>query len=190
MAEVSGLPEIVPGAAVGHKPYYLKRLAAAAMWQDATADYFGRHGLPCAVFREAVFPREEMWDKVRDMIWDVKVLGKYEVEVRALGATFTTPETFPFDPAIADPVDSWEKRATKPFAIVNISKPTGCAIFIPVTPEAWIRKSKFDSVKEFNREFYWCKKSDMRPIGALVEKILSIEGLNFGVQVSKSCKIS
>jgi hypothetical protein len=59
--------------------------------------------------------------------------GYRSIEVKGLGARFEGPFDWPFPDVILDRADTWHRKTSRPFAYVNVSRPTGAMVAVIVS---------------------------------------------------------
>ncbi len=92
------------------------------------------------------------------------------VEVKSRNVLFNDCNDFPYDTIFVDRVNTWKrKKKDKPHAIIIISQINNNMFVIPVSGESkWIVETRYDTVRNYTREYYLVKKEDLKSIDEFV----------------------
>lgn len=95
------------------------------------------------------------------------------VEVKSRSLHFTSPEDFPKAEPFVDTVSAFDRHAEMPYAYVFVSQQTRAmvAVHVRTTRPTWKIIAKADGGRGFPQRYYACKRSDLRPFGALVDAL-------------------
>jgi len=89
--------------------------------------------------------------------------GNRIIEVKGLSAQFTAPEDWPFPDVIVDREDTFLRKERKPFAYVNVSRPTGAMVVLPL-----YQLENFESATKPDRRSETRRRYIVAPPDALV----------------------
>jgi len=154
---------------------YLRMLADGLSWQEVVRDRLIADGIPCKTDTKiyAHAPKDD---------GDLDVGGHW-VEVKSLGASFTSPSDWPFREVFIDTVEAWDIKKRERLAIINISKPTGGMVVIPVGSSRpyWYVTRKYDKQREMEDDFYAVAPEHLRTYIAFLSYLRTL--LDVGVVV-------
>ena len=86
------------------------------------------------------------------------------------------PTEFPFPDTIVDTVNSFESKDVKPCAYILVSRDTGAMLAIGTSSYSrWKKVTLHDRYQDLTDEFYIVNKSDLRPIGELVQYLQQLQ---------------
>jgi hypothetical protein len=142
-----------------------------ALFRELVATGHRYERIVCELLRAEGIDAIQPEKTVRDSIADVEryadeqdiIVPQGVVEVKSRRYRFTSTTDFPFDSAIVDTADGWQRKQRKPIAVVNISQPTGRCVVIPVSSSNFWRVGWADDrVRGIRVRNLYCPKQWMR----------------------------
>lgn len=157
---------------------FFRELDVGHKWAEVVTGRLREHGVPAEqtdkVVREHVDDRHDFADEI-----DVQVHlpnGTFLIECKSRDLAFTNdPATYPFSTAFVDTVSGWERKTSKPRAVVLISQRTGALLVINVkaTEASWTTIRKFDRIRKINDQWLQAPKSRLSTFDWLVRFLQS-----------------
>ncbi len=167
--------EAYPGVFKEHEPAFLKRLEISFDWQKVVRRYLRSFGFDVPEINDTVYGRNAWKDlPLQDLI----VNGVVTIEARGVNAKFRTPADFPFKRVLTEEKHRFDKsKGRDPWAQVDVSMVTGCAIWVPLNGYAPKLDEIDDSLRGTRRNIFVCPTTLTRPIGAMVNALAEHLGI-------------
>lgn len=150
---------------------FLRELRKGYGWQLWAALQFLREGFAVMVPKLEIRPDRDSIDDYTDHGDVIVLLGNRRVyfECKSRGLPFNSVLDYPYDTAFVDRVNTWRRKARKPAAVLLVSRITGKIIVVPVSTEKqWLREERFDSVRQYSRDYYLTTKNSLKDWDSLI----------------------
>jgi hypothetical protein len=167
------MKEAYPGAFKEHKPEFLKRLEISFHWQGVVQRYLNSFGLG-AEYSDTVYGRNA-W---KDLPFQDMTVRGVTLEVRGVNVKFRTPAEWPYKRVLLDEKHRFDKsKGRNPWAQVNVSMETGCAIWIPLNGYTPKVENVGDTLRDMRRDILVCPTPLIKPVGAMVNALAEHLGI-------------
>lgn len=165
------MPQLEGGRYGYSKAHFLSELRIGYQWQLKVGQMLSDLGFTVSIDPLTIAQSEEETREFTKNDKDLLVNGKY-LEVKTRSITFTTPDSFPYPTAILETVQGWQAKATKPFAILLVSRPTGRVLVVDgATQPDWTINRDFDSRRKVSFTNYHADKSQLLGLSWLIRRL-------------------
>jgi hypothetical protein len=157
---------------------YVQAFTEGHSYNQLVAQYLNENGIKCCVPELQIAKNSaeirQLTLTEKDIILEFSN-GVLEVKSSRRSFGWDT-ENFPYSNMIVDTVDSYESKQQKPTAYILYSRPTGAMIAIgPSSKPRWQKRTFFDKYQKITDDFYVVDKTDIRPIGELIDYLSALQ---------------
>jgi hypothetical protein len=138
-------------------------------WAQRVHERFLYHGLASRLTPYSICDDlDDRWMYAQEQdihVWD------YPIEVKSRRLEFTQdPRSYPYGSAFVDTVFGWDRKETKPLAVVLVSRVTSDMLVVShKSQQSWGKESSYDRVRNMGEEWYTCPKGLLLPFETLTD---------------------
>ena len=154
---------------------FFKECRNGQKWQEYVGKYLNDNGVKVEV--EPLTLREDVSDR-EDYIntKDIVMQPGGVIEVKSVRLDFTDVNSFPYDPAIIDTVNGYDRKDPKPMLYVCVSQITGGMIATRGDRTSlWTTSAKWDRVRGFQEYFYNCSLEHWRTLDWFIPSAIAYQ---------------
>jgi hypothetical protein len=155
---------------------FRKELEEGHRWASLVVDRLNEQGVPALLtplaWRKSIHDRSEFVDET-DIVVQTSA-GPLPIESKSRNLHFTEdPTTYPYPTAFVDTVSGWDKKTTKPFAVVLTSQKTQQMLVVPSRSPSlwWLTTTAYDRTRRIQDVWYEVPCYSLLPFQTLVDAL-------------------